>query len=143
MLLDYSNRNKVLTAITPQTQTNADTAIVGSIVDTAGAEGVTFDILWGTLTDADAVFAVTLAESADSGMAGANAVAATDLVGTLAGASVTFADDNKCTKLGYIGNKRYLQLTVTPTGNNSGAAPVAAGVTLANMRVQPQSTQKN
>lgn len=143
MLLDYASRNKVTTAITPQTQTNSDTAIVGSIIDTAYAGGVTFEILWGTLTDADATFAVTLAESANSDMSSSNEVASTDLIGTLTEASVTFADDNKCTKLGYIGNKRYLQLTITPSGNNSGAAPVAASVTLHDMRVQPQSTQKN
>jgi hypothetical protein len=71
----------------------------------------------GTLTDADATFAVTLSESNDSGMAGATAVAAGELLGTLALASFTFADDVKCKKLGYNGIRRYVQATITPTGN--------------------------
>jgi hypothetical protein len=69
------------------------------------------------LTDADATFALTLNESNDSAMAGANAVAATDMTGTTALASFTFADDIECRKIGYTGSKCFVQATITPTGN--------------------------
>lgn len=143
MLVDEYSGKKNVTAITPQTQTNLDTAIVGPIIDTNGFGSVDFAILYGTMTDADVTVAITLAESADSGMSGSNAVAAADLIGTLAAASLTFADDNKCAKLGYKGSKRYLRMTATPTGNNSGALPIAATCSLGHPRVCPQSTQVN
>jgi hypothetical protein len=51
-------------------------------------------------------------------------VAAADLLGTLALASFIFSDDNKCFKIGYRGNKRYVKAIVTPA-NNTGAANIA------------------
>ena len=53
-------------------------------------------------------------------------MAAADLLGTTAGASFTFSDDNKIAKIGYIGSKRYVRLTVTPS-NNTGAVLISAG----------------
>jgi len=69
------------------------------------------------LTDADATFALTFNESNDPAMAGANTVAANDMTGTTALASFTFADDIETRKIGYIGSKRYIQATITPTAN--------------------------
>ncbi|MFO1080851.1 MAG: hypothetical protein U1E23_09525 [Reyranellaceae bacterium] len=117
--------------IVPTVQTNSSAAIVGEIIDRLGFESVTFIVITGTLTDADATFAVTLAESDDSGMSGSNAVAAADLIGAdatnsaLTNASFTFAGDKKAFMLGYKGTKRYLQMTVTPTNNDAGTAPIA------------------
>lgn len=101
-------------------QTNADTARASEIIDVRGYNSVTFVLINGTNTDANATFAVTMTESDDSGMSGATAVADADIVGTLALAGFTFADDKECRKVGYKGTKRYVQVTVTPTGNNSG-----------------------
>jgi len=53
------------------------------------------------------------------------------LVGTEAAAAFNFADDGEVRKLGYVGNKRYTRLTVTPSGN-SGSAPIAAMAILGN-----------
>jgi hypothetical protein len=100
----------------------------------------------GTLTDADATFAVTLAESNDPAMAGSNAVAAGELLGTLALASFTFADDVKCKKLGYNGIRRYVQATITPTGNTQAICLLAAlgfwAIRLAHLRSTLLSRQK-
>lgn len=101
-------------------QTNSDSARVSNIIDTANYDSLELVLNNGTNTDANATFAVTLAESDDSGMSGSNAVAAADMIGTLALASFQFDDDTECRKLGYKGSKRYVQMTVTPTGNNSG-----------------------
>lgn len=113
-------------AIIPQTQTNSDTAIVGEIIDRQKFDSLLFVIATGTLTDADATFAVTMEEGNDSGLSDTGAVAAADIDGTLALAGFDFSADKKCRKVAYCGNKRYVRLTITPTGNNSGAAPVSA-----------------
>jgi len=49
------------------------------------------------------------------------AVTSDDLVGTLALAAFTYADDNETRKVGYVGAKRYTRITVTPTGNAAAA----------------------
>ena len=50
----------------------------------------------------------------------AAAVADADLLGTEALASFQFDDDNEVRKIGYIGNKRYCRVTITPAGNAAG-----------------------
>ena len=102
-----------------------NTAQVGAIVDSAGYNSVTYAILTGTLADADATFTVLLEEGNAANLSDGGAVADVDLLGTEALASFIFSDDGVARKLGYIGNKRYTRLTVTPAGN-SGSAPIAA-----------------
>lgn len=101
-------------------QTNSSTARTSAIIDLRGYDACTLVLINGTNTDADATFAVEVAESDDSGMSGGTAVADADLIGTEALAGFTFADDTETRKIGYKGSKRYIQVTVTPTGNNSG-----------------------
>ena len=138
---DLHNELTFKVAIIPQTQTNSDTAIVGEIIDTAGYDAVEFAIATGTLTDADATFATTLEHGDDSGLSDTAAVTNDDLIGTLAGAGFTFAADKATRKLGYAprtqARKRYVRLTVTPTGNNAGAAPIAAVCVLGRPRTAP------
>ena len=126
-----------LLAIAPQVATNADTAIVGAIIDTLGYDSLTFAIIAGTLTDADATFAVTMEHGDAANLSDTAAVPAASLVGTLALAGFTFGDDGESRKVGYVGSKRYVRLTITPTGNNSGAAPVAALAILGEPTVAP------
>jgi hypothetical protein len=123
---DFLNDMHPLIAIAPVAARTDDTAIVSSIIDTRGYDGVTFVIATGTNTDADATFAVTMDEGDASDLTGSNAVAATDLVGTLALAGYTFSDDAETRKIGYKGIKRYVRLTVTPTGNAAGNIFLAA-----------------
>jgi hypothetical protein len=98
-----------------------NTASSGSL-DLQGYDSVVLLINTGTLADADATFAVTFKESATGAFSGEeNDVAAAELLGTLALASFTFADDNKCFKIGYRGGKRYVKAIVTPSANGSAA----------------------
>jgi hypothetical protein len=101
----------------PKAAITDNTAIVSSIIDTQGYESLTLVLVTGTDADADATFAVTLEHGDDSALADTAAPASTDLIGTLAGAGYTFASDFKTRKIGYIGGKRYVRATVTPTGN--------------------------
>ncbi len=98
--------------------TDADTALVGEIIDKNGFESVTYVIATGSIGDANATFTVLLEESDSSNMASASAVADADLIGTEVLASFQYDDDNETRKLGYIGSKRYTRLTITPSGNS-------------------------
>lgn len=129
---------KYTVAIAPAAATTDNTAWTSAILDTTGFEQNELVIVTGSLADADATFAVTMAESADSGMSGSNAVAATDLLGTLSAAGFTFAADSSTRKVGYTGVKRYIQATVTPSGN-SGNAFVAAVWAQSGARVKPRA----
>lgn len=123
---DQMNNLHVLTAIEPVAARTNNTAIVSSIIDVRGYDSLTFAIAVGTNTDADVTFAVTMDEADAANMSGSNPVAAADLVGTYALAGYTFGDDAETRKIGYIGSKRYVRLTITPSGNDSGNIFVAA-----------------
>lgn len=134
---DLMNLITPVPVIAPALNTNADTAIVGAIVDRDGYESVTYVINTGTLTDANATFAVLLEEGDAANLSDAAAVADIDLLGTEVLAGFTFAADGVCRKLGYIGSKQYTRLTVTPTGNNSGDAPIGAVCLLGHPHAAP------
>ena len=123
---DLMNNIDVKVAIAPLATALADnTASVSTILDTQGSNSATLVILTGTLVDADATFAVTMDDGNVSNLSDAAPVAAAQLIGTLALASFTFAEDIKCRKIGYGGSKRYIRATITPSAN-TGAAPLAA-----------------
>lgn len=132
----------LLNSITPRPVLNPgagptdNTAQVGAIIDRQGFDSLTYAISTGTLADADATFAVTLTESDDPAMAGATAVNAYDLVGTTALASFDFSKDNACFKLGYVGQRRYTQLTITPSAN-TGATAFSVIAILGHPAIQP------
>ena len=104
------------------------TAQVGQIIDRKGFDGLTYLIATGSIADADATFTVLLEEGDASNLSDAAAVADADLIGTEALAGFQFDDDNECRKLGYVGSKRYLRLTITPANNTSAALLAAVAV---------------
>lgn len=121
---DLMNSVTPRNAIPPVAATSDNTARVGSIIDRQGFDSLTYLIVTGSLADVDATFTVLLEDGEDPALADA-ATVSTGLLGTAALASFTFADDNKCFKLGYVGEKRYTRMTITPA-NNTGVAFVAA-----------------
>lgn len=122
---DLHNNVNFRIASAPVAPTTDNTVYTTTILNTLGFESAELVILTGILADADATFTVALNESNDSGMAGSNVVAATDMLGTTALASFTFANDSSVFKLGYVGTKQYIQATITPA-NNTGSVPLAA-----------------
>lgn len=135
------NNIKAALGFKPTTVTNANTATATAIIDRAGFNAALFVINIGDLTDANATFAVTMEHGDDPALADAAAPAASDLIGTLAAAGFVFSDDSKVSKVGYKGNKRYLRLTVTPTGNDVGAASYACTVLLGKPAHAPHASQ--
>lgn len=125
MFHDHVNLETAERAISPLTQTNADTAIVSQIIDTSCKDSITFILATGILSDTNATFATKLEESADSGMSGATDITsdATKVIGTVP--QFDFSNDNTVYSFGYKGALRYLRVTVTPSGNNSGDCPIS------------------
>ena len=136
---DIHNDIHVVPLIVPVAARTDNTAIVSAIIDTANYNACEFVIVTGTNTDANATFAVTVDEGDASNLSDAVAVTDSKLVGTLALAGFTFGDDNECRKLGYVGNKRYVRLTVTPTGNDSGNIFISGVAVLSYAASGPQA----
>jgi hypothetical protein len=123
-------------AISPAAAIADNTPIVSQIIDRSGYEALVFLVLIGALADADATFAVTMEHGETANLSDAAAVPAGNIQGTLAKAGFTFADDDKVRKVGYSGSKRYVRITVTPSGN-AGNAFISAVALLAGGRFVP------
>ncbi|MBY3543665.1 hypothetical protein HFN71_28700 [Rhizobium laguerreae] len=114
-----------------------NTAYVSQIVDTAGFEAVEWLTLIGANTDADATF-TTLVEDGDaSNLSDAAAVDDKFLLGTEALAGFAFDDDNEIRKIGYVGPKRYVRVTITPANNAAGNIFIAGVWVLGHPRSAP------
>lgn len=117
---DLHNNIHVARGISPQAARTDNTAIVSQIIDRRGYESVEFLINIGTNTDTNATFSVLVEDGNDSGLSDNAAVADSQLLGTEALAGFQYDDDNEVRKIGYIGDKRYVRVTITPSGNDSG-----------------------
>ncbi|SHF02300.1 hypothetical protein SAMN02745157_1460 [Kaistia soli DSM 19436] len=135
---DLLNSIHPVRAISPAAAVADNTPIVSQIIDTAGYESLTFLILIGALADADAAFAVSLTHGDAANLSDGVAVPAANILGGLANANFTFSDDDKVRKVGYLGSKRYVRLTITPA-NNTGNAFVSALALLGAGRFRPTS----
>lgn len=114
---DLANTIHAVRAISPAAAVTDNTPFVSQIIDLAGYNSLVFLILLGALADADATFTVLVEHGDAANLSDAVAVADQHLTGTEASAGFTFADDNKVRKIGYVGSKRYVRLTITPANN--------------------------
>ena len=115
---DLANHLAVKRAISPVSVSD-NTAIVGQVVDLAGFDKAMFAIAIGSIADADATFAVLVEHGDQANLSDAAPVPDSQLTGTEAAAGFKFDDDDKTRKLGYVGPKRYVRLTITPASNAS------------------------
>ena len=138
-MLDLHNHVEVKRLISPVNVTD-NTAQVSQIIDTANYGSVELVFAWGSLADADATFTVLVEDGDNSALTDNAAVADADLLGTELGCAPLFSDDNKVSKIGYKGSKRYVRATVTPAAN-TGNAYMAGIAILSDPRVAPLTTQ--
>ena len=122
--LDLHNKLEFRRAISP-VSVGDNTAQVSQIIDRQGFSGLEFAIAAGSIADADTTFTVLVEHGDASDLTGGEAVADADLLGTELLAAFQFDDDNETRKIGYVGNKRYVRLTITPA-NNASAALISA-----------------
>lgn len=120
MTNDLHNNIHVKRAISPVSEAGT-TALVSEIIDRKGYGSLEFIIATGSIADADATFTVLVEDGDNSSLTDNAAVADAQLLGTEVLAAFQFDDDNDVRKIGYIGNKRYVRLTITPVANASAA----------------------
>ena len=124
---DQMSELHIVRALSPVSVSD-DTAQVSQIIDRQGYESLTFAIATGSIADANATFTVLVEDGDNASLTDAAAVADSQLVGTEALASFQFDDDNETRKIGYVGSKRYVRLTITPDGNGSAALLAAVAI---------------
>lgn len=136
---DLFNNVKVVPAFDVRT-ISSSTTTTGDVIDTAGFESVTFVFQTGTVTDGD--YTVLIEDADESAFNVTNAaVADAYLLGTESGASFSAdTDDNDIGKVGYIGGKRYVRMSIVSTNVSSGAV-VGGTCILGHPTDAPQSTQ--
>lgn len=135
---DLHNNIHVARGISGAAAGTDNTAIVSQVIDTQGYEAVEFLLNIGANTDANATFTV-LVEDSDASGSGFAAVDDKFLLGTETLAGFDFADDNEVRKIGYVGPKRYVRVTVTPAGNDSGNIFVSGVWLLGHARSKPSA----
>lgn len=134
---DLYNKLSIQRAISPVSVAD-NTAQVSQIIDRRGYEAVLFAILLGSIADADMTSTILLEHGDAANLSDAAAVSDDDMLGTELLAAFQFDSDNGTKKLGYIGTKRYLRLTVTPV-NNASAMLIAACAILGHAAQEPVS----
>jgi hypothetical protein len=124
---DAAHNLHILRAIAPVSV--ADNAPqVGQVIDTKGYRSLTFAIATGAIADTDATFGVQVDHGDAANLADAAAAPDADLIGLETQAGFQFDDDNETRKIGYVGNKRYARLTITPVNNASAALLSAVAI---------------
>ncbi len=129
--------NTVLKRAISPISVSDNTAQNSIILDTRGFDaGILFGILIGSVADADVTFAATINESnavdnvaAPTSLTAGTAVPAGNITGS---GAFQFDDDNEVRKLLVKPTKRWVQLTITPTGNASAALIAAFAQLLGN-----------
>ena len=139
MLLDLHNNIKASRGLSPVAAVTNNTAFVSEIVDTANFGSCEFVGIFGSVADADVTFTVLVEDGDNASLTDNAAVDDAYLLGVEA-MSLRYDSDNKTFKIGYIGPKRYVRVTVTPSGN-TGDIFFAAVWIQGHPRVGPQSTQ--
>lgn len=122
---DFHNNIKAESALNT-TAISSNTTTAGNIIDMQGYGAAEFIIQSAALTDG--AYTPLLQEGAAANLSDATIVAAADLLGTIAGASFALADDHVVKKIGYIGNKRYVRLSMVSTSVTTGGTVSAVCV---------------
>jgi hypothetical protein len=124
-MASFDMHNEIFAVIARNTAAiSTNTTTAGVIIDTKGYEGLEFLIQSGARTDGS--YLPLIEESDDSGMAGAVAVADEDLLGLEVDATIAAANTVK--RIGYVGHKRYVRLSLVSTGVTTGATLGAVAI---------------
>lgn len=136
---DFANSVDVRRAISPAAAKTDNTPFVSQIIDLSGFSMLVFAILLGSLADVDATFTVLVEHGDQANLSDAVAVPDVNLTGSEASAGFDSSADNKVRKIGYVGTKRYVRLTVTPA-NNAGDVYLSAAAILSGGRYSPTAS---
>jgi len=131
--------NKILQKVAFNTQAiSTDTTTNGEIIDLQGFDSATFIIQSGSLTDG--TYTPLVHEGNESDLSDAAAVADADLIGTEAGAAFAATDDNKAKRLGYVGGKRYIRLSIVSASTSTGGT-LSGSAILSDADIRPTDAE--
>jgi hypothetical protein len=131
--------NKILQKVAFNTQAiSTDTTTNGEIIDLQGFDSATFIIQSGSLTDG--TYTPLVHEGNESDLSDAGAVADADLIGTEAAAAFSATDDNKSKRIGYVGGKRYIRLSLVSASTSTGGTLSAVAV-LSDADIRPTDAE--
>lgn len=134
----FDTHNDVLQKVAFNIATvNTDATTTGNIIDTLGFEALEFMLLAGTLTAG--TFTPLIEESDNADFSGSNAVIDDDLLGTEADAAFAATDDNEAKRVGYVGKKRYVRLSIVSASSANGV--IGALAVLGRPAVAPTDAQ--
>jgi len=120
----FDEKTKILQKVALNIQAiTTDTTTAGTEIDTQGFEALTFLFQAGTLTDG--TYTPLVQESDTSGSGYTNVVDA-DLIGTEAAAALDTS--NTASRIGYVGKKRYVKISLVSTSTSSGGTLGAIAV---------------
>lgn len=105
---------------------SSSTTTAGNVIDRQGYNSLEFLIMSGTLTDG--TYTPLVEEGDAANLSDAAAVADANLLGTEASAAFTASNDNTVKKVGYIGSKRYVRLSIVSAGVTTGGTISALAV---------------
>lgn len=120
-------------------QTNDD-PIVTEIIDMRGFKSMVWLIVLGTLADAAFTTVFLMEHGDDSGLSDNAAVPDSQMDPTEVIAAFDQDDDDSVRKIGYVGEKRYVRLTITPT-DNTGNLPIAITALMGDADRRPTTAQ--
>ncbi len=82
-----------------------------------GFKSLVWLIVLGEIADVDVTFTVLMEDGDDSGLSDAADVIDAQMDPTEAVAAPLFSSDDTIRKIGYVGEKRFVRLTITPAAN--------------------------
>lgn len=146
MARDLVHNIKTVRSIAPVAAGVTGTGTVGKIVDTAGYEGVTIVLSYGTITATNATITPvvkhgdvtgTMTSVADADLLTAVAGTAPETAGAITATTprTSGVSKNVSKKIGYVGGKRYVSVNLVPT--ITATTPVSANVLLSSPRHAP------
>ena len=117
---DLYNNIEVRRGFSPAAAVTDNTAYVSEIIDMRGFKSLVWCVLLGVNTDVDMTSTILMEHGDDSGLSDADDVPNSQMDPTELIMAFDFADDDSVRKMGYVGEKRFVRLTITPVDNDSG-----------------------
>jgi hypothetical protein len=139
---DLHSKMTATRVISPVAVGTTGTGKTGAVIDRAGYDGVEFIVDYGTVTATNAVFTAVMKEGDVTGTL--TSVADADMLGTellcglaAAASRTSGVSKNVSKRIGYKGNKRYVNLSISSTV--TAGTPIAVTAILHTPNVSPTS----
>ena len=136
---DLHNKTRVLRVVSPVAVGTTGTGKTGAVIDKQGFGGVEFIVSYGTVTATNAAFTVVMKEGDVTGtltsVADADMLGTETLAGLATGVRTSGTTKNVTKRVGYVGAKRYVNLSISST--ITAGTPIGIDAVLHNPNIMP------